>query len=206
MWNIIHVDKYDDLDDGPLANSLGMEIQRQQLLSKARGKTLEVGVGTGINLKYYDFSNIDFFEGVDLSGRMLDYARKKSPKSMSGNINFTVANVENLPFPDDSFDTVVDTFSMCVYPDPDKALSEMKRVLKKNGRLLLLEHTRSSVPLLGTYQDITASPVASLGKGCFWNQNVEEMIQKQQLDIVDREEYLSGLITRYQLTKSHSIE
>ena len=180
-----------------------METQRQKLLSKARGKTLEVGIGTGINLKHYNFSNITSLVGVDLSGRMLDYARQKSDQNLvDANVKFTVANVEALPFPDDSFDTIVDTFSMCVYPDPDKAMSEMNRVLKRGGSLLLLEHTRSKIPLLGAYQDITASPVAEFGKGCYWNQNIDEMIQRQHLDVMEKEEYLSGLITGYHLTKA----
>lgn len=61
-------------------------------------------------------------------------------------------NVESLPFADDSFDCVVDTFSMCVFPNPLQALKEMARVLSPNGKLLLLEHSRSSSPVLGWYQ------------------------------------------------------
>lgn len=61
-------------------------------------------------------------------------------------------NVESLPFADDSFDCVVDTFSMCVFPNPLQALKEMARVLSPSGKLLLLEHSRSSSPLLGWYQ------------------------------------------------------
>lgn len=180
-----------------------METQRQNLLSKARGKTLEVGIGTGINLRYYNFTNIESFEGIDLSGKMLDYARQKRNQILiDGNVKFTIANVESLPFPDDHFDTIVDTFSMCVYPDPDKAISEMKRVLKIGGSLLLLEHTRSKIPLLGAYQDITATPVAEFGKGCYWNQNIDEMIQSQHLDLMEKEEYLFGLITGYHLKKT----
>ena len=61
-------------------------------------------------------------------------------------------NVESLPFADDSFDCVVDTFSMCVFPNPLQALKAMARVLSPTGKLLLLEHSRSSSPLLGWYQ------------------------------------------------------
>lgn len=178
-----------------------MVAQRKEILSKARGKILEVGVGTGINLQYYDFSSIESLDGVDLSGRMLEYARQKGFKSLGKTVNFTVADVEKLPFSDDSFDTVVDTFSMCVYQDPYKAMSEMKRVLKTGGTLLLLEHTRSRMPLLGSYQDATASPIAKLGKGCFWNQRIDDLIQRQEFNVLHREEYLAGLVTSYQLSK-----
>lgn len=61
-------------------------------------------------------------------------------------------NVESLPFSDNSFDCVVDTFSMCVFPNPLQALRELARVLSPDGKLLLLEHSRSSLPLLGWYQ------------------------------------------------------
>lgn len=199
-----YVENYDGLDDGPLASSLGMEKQRKEILDNAAGKTLEVGIGTGINLKYYNFSNLESLTGVDLSRKMLEQAQKKRIANLGKNINFEVANVEDLPFPDSYFDTVVDTFSMCVYPDPRKAISEMKRVLKDDGKLLLLEHTRSKMPLLAAYQDVSANSVAHLGKGCFWNQNIDEIIQSAHLDVVDRKEHLSGLITSYQITKRWS--
>ena len=65
-------------------------------------------------------------------------------------------NVESLPFSDNSFDCVVDTFSMCVFPNPLQALRELARVLSPDGKLLLLEHSRSSLPLLGWYQVIVS--------------------------------------------------
>ena len=94
-----------------------------------------------------------------------------------------------------SFDTVVDTFSCCVFPDPQAAINEMSRVLRPGGRLLLLEHNRSPNPLLGAYQDLTADTVANAGgKGCYWNQDVPRMVRAAGLDIVQRSDRLGGLI------------
>ena len=196
-------DNYDSLDDGPLASSLGMEQQRRDLLKFAHGSVLECGAGTGINLQHYDFTNIDSLVSVDLSVKMLNQASMKKIDSKGTEISFAVADVEKLPFPDCSFDTVVDTFSLCVYPNPYKAISEMKRVLKDDGQLLLLEHSRSTVPILGVYQDITAVPIARFGgKGCVWNQNVQQLLSDNGLEVSGHNQYLSGLISSFQAHKS----
>ena len=75
--------------------------------------------------------------------------------------DWPVGNVERLPFSDASFDCVVDTFSMCVFPNPLQALKELARVLSPDGKLLLLEHSRSSLPLLGWYQVISSLTILS---------------------------------------------
>jgi methyltransferase OMS1 len=198
----IDVDNYDSLDDGPLASSLGMEQERRDLLKFAYGSVLECGAGTGINLQHYDFANIESLVSVDLSGKMLNQASKKRIDSKGKEISFAIADVEKLPFSDRSFDTIVDTFSLCVYPDPYKAISEMKRVLKDDGQLLLLEHSRSNVPLLGMYQDITAVPIARFGgKGCVWNQNVQQILSDNGLQVSAHDQYLNGLISSFQAHK-----
>lgn len=69
-----------------------------------------------------------------------------------GQVRFLVADAASLQFPDGSFDCVLDTFSLCVFEQPGRAVREVARVLRKGGRLLLLEHTRSDNPLLGAYQ------------------------------------------------------
>ncbi|GIL79461.1 hypothetical protein Vretimale_18338 [Volvox reticuliferus] len=112
-------------------------------------------------------------------------------------ISFRQADVAALPFPDSSFDSVVDTFSLCVFPDPQAALNEMARVVRpaaEGGRVLLLEHCRSDNPLLAAYQDATAGPVAALGKGCVWNQDVEAMATMAGLRAVGGERAAAGTV------------
>jgi len=111
------------------------------------------------------------------------------------------ASVQNLPFEDSSFDSVVDTFSLCVYPDPLAALREMRRVVKPGGRVFLLEHNRSPNPLLGAYQDVTAGPVAAMSKGCVYNQDVRRLAESAGLEVVRVTPALGGLIQAVEARK-----
>lgn len=104
-------------------------------------------------------------------------------------------DAQALPFPDDSFDTTIDTFGLCVMPAPQQSLRELARVTRPGGRVLLLEHTRSPLALLGAYQDATAQPVAALGKGCMWNQDVQGMAAAAGLQLRRVEYALGGTIS-----------
>lgn len=123
---------------------------REEALSNLSGKVLEVGVGTGRNLKYYPVGCSVI--GIDNSTGMLEKARKKA-RGMR-NITLYLMDAEHLEFPDDSFDYVVTTFVLCSVPDPVKALKEMRRVLKPSGELIALEHMRSSNPFIARIEDL----------------------------------------------------
>lgn len=103
-------------------------------------------------------------------------------------------DVAALPFADGSFDMTVDTFGLCVFPNPQQAMQELARVTKPAGSVLLLEHARSRNPALGLYQDLTAGPVAAMGKGCVWNQDVQMMVSAAGLQIQQVDYALAGTI------------
>jgi methyltransferase OMS1 len=195
-----YADNYDDLDGGVVADALGFPDQRKALLQQATGDVIEIAVGTGLNLQYYNLTNLRSFTAIDLSPGMLRQAQLKAaslnfPSSSSTNfLSFQQADIASLPFPDNSFDSVVDTFSLCVFPDPAAALRSMARVVRPGGKVLLLEHSKSKNSLLGWYQDITAAPVASMGKGCVWNQDVIKLVEDAGLRIVRVEPYVGDLI------------
>lgn len=117
---------------------------RKEALSNLNGKVLEVGVGTGRNLKYYPAGCRVI--GIDKSEGMLRKAQEKA-ESMK-NITLYPMDAEHLEFPDNSFDYVVTTFVLCTIPDPVKALKEMRRVLKPSGELISLEHVHSDYPFV----------------------------------------------------------
>ncbi|ACO66170.1 predicted protein, partial [Micromonas commoda] len=163
----------------------GLEKSRRDLTSRATGDVLELGVGTGLNLPGYDLragGAIRSLTAVDISGGMLNEARTRADElgfraAKPPPVRFVVADVENLPFPDSTFDCVVDTFSLCVFEHPETALAELRRVLKPGGVALLVEHSRSQIGPLGAYQDAVAAPVKALAKGCAWNQDVVGLVE-----------------------------
>lgn len=188
---------YDVLDGGAAATALGFADLRAALIGQAQGNVLEVGVGTGLNLPLYDWKAVTTITGADLSPGMLQEAQNKiQGLARPDAVTLRTADVEALPFEDDSFDCVVDTFSMCVFAHPSRALAEMARVLRPGGRLLLLEHSRSTSALVGWYQDVTAPAVAATGKGCFWNQRVVELVQGTPGIVLEGSTvHLGGLLT-----------
>lgn len=127
---------------------------RKKALSGLSGKVLEVGVGTGRNLKYYPTGCS--VTGIDNSNGMLEKAKKKATDMK--NVTLLLMDAEILEFPNKSFDYVVTTFVLCTIPDPVKALEEMRRVLKPSGEMINLEHVRSSSPLIASFEDLI-SPV-----------------------------------------------
>lgn len=108
--------------------------------SKVAGDVLEVAVGTGLNLQHYPSETR--VTGLDLSQEMLDIARQRAAE-MGRTVDLREGDAHALPFPDESFDTALCTYSLCNIPDPQLALSEMRRVLRSGGRLILVDHIRS---------------------------------------------------------------
>jgi ubiquinone/menaquinone biosynthesis C-methylase UbiE len=134
--------RYDREADGMERWLFGTQ-HRGWACSKATGETLEVGIGTGLNLPHYP-PNVRI-TGADLSPDMLALAVKRA-KELRLRIRWTEAAAEHLPFADRSFDTVVCTYALCSVRDDGRAISEMRRVLRPGGRLILVDHIRSSIP------------------------------------------------------------
>ncbi|WP_243466397.1 class I SAM-dependent methyltransferase [Methanosarcina mazei] len=121
---------------------------RKEALSGLSGKVLEIGVGSGRNLKYYQAGCS--VTGIDASEGMLEKARQKTRGVK--NVNLFLMDAEHLEFPDNSFDYIIATFVLCTIPDPVIALKEMRRVLKPSGELIALEHMHSSNPVISLFE------------------------------------------------------
>jgi ubiquinone/menaquinone biosynthesis C-methylase UbiE len=115
---------------------------RDWACSRAEGKVLEIAVGTGRNLAHY--AEDVTLTGIELSPEMLAIAQGRR-EELGREADLRLGDAEALEFPDDSFDTVVCTLSLCTIPDDAKAVSEVRRVLRPGGRFLLLEHVGSPV-------------------------------------------------------------
>jgi ubiquinone/menaquinone biosynthesis C-methylase UbiE len=142
----------------PLYDSMEALVERRyrrwraQLWSLVRGpRVLEVGVGTGKNLAYYPSEAA--MTAIDLSPKMLDRARRRAA-SLHIEVDLRLGDVQELEFGDQTFDEVVGTFVFCSVPDPLRGLSEVRRVLKPGGHLLLVEHVRAADALAGRLQDL----------------------------------------------------
>jgi len=153
---------------------------------------LEVGVGTGKNFPYYP-SGVQIV-GVDLSPRMLMRARRRaSNRDLS--VDLREMDVQNLDFPDHSFDTVFATFVFCSVPDPVGGLRELRRVCKPTGRLLLLEHMRPENFVLGLVFDVL-NPMVVRMMGANINRRTMDNIRSAGWN-VRIEENLSSDIVRW---------
>ncbi|MBU0460346.1 MAG: class I SAM-dependent methyltransferase [Nanoarchaeota archaeon] len=154
---------------------------RKKLLSNIKGKVLEVGVGTGKNLPYYNHNRVEL-TAIDISGGMLKKAEKKAEK-INFKVKFKVVGSEKFTFPDNSFDYIVATFVLCSVADQQTVLSEMKRVLKKEGRILLLEHVLSKNRLMALFQWLHNPFTRSLF-GFNINRDTLGTIKKSRLQII----------------------
>lgn len=125
---------------------------RKHLWSLVRGpRVLEVGLGTGKNIEFYP-PGVEV-TGIDLTPGMLERARKRAD-TLHKKVDLRLGDVQSLEFPDNSFDTVVATFVFCSVPDPVQGLSEVRRVVRPGGQVLILEHMRSTQPLVGLLMDL----------------------------------------------------
>lgn len=162
--------------DGFLRGSerAGLADNRRDLLAHACGSTLEIGAGTGLNLRYYPDQVTDLIL-AEPSPHMARRLRARTDRSRRP-AQVVEAPAEDLPFPQASFDTVVATLVLCSVTDPSRALSEVRRVLGPDGRLLFLEHVRSTDPKLAARQDRWLGLWLLFGDGCHCNRDTERTI------------------------------
>jgi len=175
------------------------EDWRRDLLAGAYGDVLEAGVGTGANLSYYPI-RIQSLIGVDFSSDMLVYARQKaSLLNAPYKMELIEADIQELPFPDNSFDTIVSTCVFCSVPDPVVGLEELRRVCKPDGQILMLEHMRSENQAAGLVMDLL-NPVTVRMWGANINRETMANIKSAGLSVVGEERLMGSIMRRLMLS------
>jgi len=178
-----------------LGERRGMRDRRRRLLRGARGRVLEIGAGTGLNLAHYpgEIDELLLTEPVDPMARRLESRLRRS--GVRGSV--LRAGAEALPVAAGSIDTVVSTMVLCTVPDPEAALDEIRRVLRPDGRLLFCEHVRSDSNRLSRWQERLAGPWEAFADGCRSNQETLGLIERTlRIERLEREEWrgMPGLV------------
>lgn len=184
-------DRYDRMIGWWERRLLGQD-NRPWAAHRARGDVLEVAVGTGLNLPHYGPElNLT---GIDLSSAMLDVARQRAAE-LGRDVELREGDAHHLPFDVASFDTVVCTLSLCNIPDPDRAVGEMRRVLRPGGRLVLVDHVRStSRPIYWLQKAIEVASVRIDGDRL--TRRPADIVERLGFDIVERDRFRRGIVER----------
>lgn len=173
--------RFYDAFESPM-DLLGGRRRRARTVGAATtGRTLEVGIGTGRNLDLYR-PDVDV-TGIDISAAMLARARRRAARR-DRPVRLEVADVERLPYPDASFDSVCATCVFCSVADPVAGFAEIARVVDPGGQVLLLEHVRPRHPLLGWLAD-RLSPIVQRTIGPAINRRTEDNIRAGGLHLVE---------------------
>lgn len=178
-----------DLMSLPMEHMMGFEKARAKLFEGLTGRVLELGVGTGRNIPFYPKETNVF--SIDISRKMLFKAMEKA-QGLSKAISFAVADVEELPFKDSSFDAAIATGVFCCVPDMVRGFKEVKKVLKEDGKIILLEHIRPK-GFLGKIFDIL-DPIVSRFMGPHINRKILESIKEAGLTIIKEENIFSDWV------------
>lgn len=174
---------------GPLEKRKFLRI-RKGLLSKATGSVLELGAGTGVNFPLYE--GVKKVTAIEPSQHMIKCSLSKKKQSVVP-IDIVQADAEVLPFGANTFDTVVATLVFCTIPNPEKAILELKRVCKHDGKILLFEHVKMENHFLSVLQDLLTPAWKKICDGCCLNRDTLKLLKAHGLTILTVEKYYRDL-------------
>jgi ubiquinone/menaquinone biosynthesis C-methylase UbiE len=149
--------------------------QREKVVPQAIGTILEIGIGTGLNLPFYDPARVERLIGLDPSGKSWELAGKRA-EQLSFDVEFIGLPSEQIPLEDDSVDTVLVTYSLCTIPDAVTALRGMARVLRPGGQLIFCEHGKAPDAGVCKWQDRINPLWRRLLGGCNLNRNIPDLL------------------------------
>jgi ubiquinone/menaquinone biosynthesis C-methylase UbiE len=161
-------------------------MQREKIVPQAQGRVLEVGMGSGHNIPFYDPARVDFVWGLEPSEGMRVRAQKRLAESPF-EVKWLDLPGEEIPLDDDSADTVLLTFTLCTIPDFRAALAQMRRVLKPGGRLLFAEHGAAPDADVRKWQDRINPIWKKMAGGCNINREIPEALEEAGFEIHELE-------------------
>lgn len=149
---------------------------RAQIVPQASGRVLEIGIGTGLNLGFYDADKVSTIVGVDPAAQMQGLARQRAA-AIGIPVEMIALELGQIQAADASFDSIVCTFTLCTIPDPLAALQEMRRVLKPGGQFLFAEHGRAPDLKVRVWQDRLTPLWRPLAGGCHLNRDIPALLK-----------------------------
>jgi len=164
-----------------------INYQREKIVPLAEGTVLDVGIGSGLNIPYYNKSKIKYLYGLDPSIELLNLAKPLAKKNEL-EIEFLECGAEAIPLPNDSIDTVVITYTLCTIPDTQLSNEEIMRVLKPNGKLLFCEHGLAPDINVVKWQKRINPIWNKIAGGCNLNRDIPKLIKSSGLKIINMEE------------------
>jgi len=156
--------------------------QREKLVPLASGRVLEVGMGSGLNLSFYDARRVTKVWGLEPSPEMSKMA-SAAVEAVAFDVEFVSAGGEQIPLDSESFDTVLMTFTLCTIPDAERALREIARVLKRGGQLLFCEHGAAPDAGVRRWQNRINPLWRRLAGGCHLNRDIPGLIRRGGFEI-----------------------
>jgi ubiquinone/menaquinone biosynthesis C-methylase UbiE len=169
-----------------------MGRMRQLVVPRASGRVLEVGIGTGLNMRYYDKSRVTHITGLDPALELHPLARERIAQS-GLLVDMVGVSAEKIPMPDASYDTVLITYTLCTIPNPQAALLEMRRVLAPNGRLLYCEHGRAPEASVQRWQARLQPFWGPVAGGCQLGRDIAALLIEAGFTLPDLQtRYLRG--------------
>ena len=165
--------------------------QRMKVIPHAAGKVLEIGIGTGLNMPFYDRSHVKLIVGVDPGLRMHKLALKRSLQA-GLDVKLIGLSAERIPVEDASFDSVVCTYTLCTIPDPLMALKEMRRALKPGGKLLFSEHGKSPEANVLKWQTRLQPYWKKVAGGCMLDRDIPALLEEAGFQPDVQSLYLPG--------------
>ena len=169
-----------------------MMKQRAKVVPLAKGNVLEIGIGSGLNLSFYDKDKVNSLIGIDPSIETWTL-NENLTQELGFEFNYFQTGAEKLPIDNQSIDTVVITYTLCTIPNANLAFEEIRRVLKPNGKILFVEHGKAPDAQVLKWQNRINPMWKKIGGGCNLNRDIPQIFQHNGFKIPDlKTMYLPG--------------